>query len=479
MWDKICEITEFLWGVPLIILMVGVGLYLTVGTGLFQLTGIRRWWKNTVGEIFSKGQKSVTKANGELTPFQTISTVLAGTVGSGNIAGVAAAIAIGGPGAVFWMWIIAIVGMMTKMAEVTLSVAFRKQDVNGEFYGGPMHYMKQGLGRAGIALAMIYAVALFIEVCADACFVQVNTLATCVNDVFGDNIRSLLGLSGQTIETAVGGFLGNPDFELPMLLVGIVVVISSFILVQTGGLKTIGGFCEKMVPSMIVIYIIACVGVVICNVAKVPEAFGLIFKYAFAPAPAIGGFAGATLSLAIARGASRGIFSNEAGMGTAATVHATARTDHPAHQGMYGILEVFVTIIICTLTALTVICSGVWCNGSTGVELTFDGFELVWGRAGIIILSIAVFLFTYSSYIGFFVEFRTCVEYLFGKKSLKWLKYLFFLLPLLAVTLEVEQVWNIADIAVGFIVIPNMIALAALSPKFFKLFREYTSKNNP
>ena len=179
----------------------------------------------------------------------------------------------------------------------------------------------------------------------------------------------------------------------------------------------------------------------------------------------------------MARGASRGIFSNEAGMGTAATVHATARTDHPAHQGMYGILEVFVTIIVCTLTALTVICSGVWCNGRTGVELTFDGFELVWGRIGIIILSISVFLFTFSSYIGFYVEFRTCVEYLFGKKALKWIKYLYFILPILAVTLEVEQVWDIADIAVGFIIVPNMIALLALSPKFFKLFREYNSRS--
>ena len=477
MWEKICRITEFLWGVPLIVLMIGVGLYLTIGTGLFQITGIGRWWKKTVGEIFRRTHKPGSGGKGELTPFQTISTVLAGTVGSGNIAGVAAAIAIGGPGAVFWMWIIAIVGMMTKMAEVTLSVAFRKQDSNGEFFGGPMHYMRQGLGKTGIILAGIYAVALFVEVCADACFVQVNTLAVCANDVYGDVIRSALGSFGESAEMALRTFLGNTGLNLPMLLTGLFVVLISFILVQTGGLKTIGGFCEKMVPSMIVIYIVACIGVVVCNITNVPEAFGMIFKYAFAPAPAIGGFAGATLSLAMARGASRGIFSNEAGMGTAATVHATAKTDHPAHQGMYGILEVFVTIIICTLTALTIICSGVWSNGRTGVELTFDGFELVWGRIGIIILSISVFLFTFSSYIGFYVEFRTCVEYLFGKKALKWIKYLYFILPLLAVALEVEQVWDIADIAVGFIVIPNMIALLALSPKFFKLFREYNSRS--
>ena len=442
MWDSLCNITEFLWGTPLIILMIGVGLYLSIGSSFFQISGIRTWWRSTVGEI---SHKKKSGGSGELTPFQTLSTVLAGTVGSGNIAGVAAAIAIGGPGAVFWMWIIAIVGMMTKMAEVTLAVAFRKQNSSGEYFGGPMHYMKAGLGRVGAVLAAIYAVALLVMVCTDACFVQVNTLASCVNDVFG----------------------------VPMLASGIVVVVSSFILVQTGGVRTIGKFCEKMVPAMIMVYILACIGVVVCNAARIPEAFGLIFKYAFAPAPAIGGFAGSTLSLAMARGASRGIFSNEAGMGTAATVHATARTDHPAHQGMYGVLEVFVTIIICTLTALTVLCSGVWCNGHTGVELTFDGFRSVWGGAGAAILAIAVLLFTYSSYIGFFVEFRTCVEYIFGRRALKWLKYIFFLLPVLAVTLEVEQVWDLADMAVGFIVIPNMIALAALSPRFFEIFRSW------
>ena len=476
MFQAIYDFTDFLWGIPLTILVIGTGLYLSIRTGFFQITGIKTWWKKTVGEVFSK-EKNKNAGEGELTPWQAITTVLGGTVGSGNIAGVATAIATGGPGAVFWMWIIAIVGMMTKMAEVTLSVAFRKQDSNGEFFGGPMHYMRQGLGKTGIILAGIYAVALFVEVCADACFVQVNTLAVCANDVYGDVIRSALGSFGESAEMALRTFLGNTGLNLPMLLIGLFVVLISFILVQTGGLKTIGGFCERMVPLMIVIYIVACIGVVVCNIAKVPEAFGMIFKYAFAPAPAIGGFAGATLSLAMARGASRGIFSNEAGMGTAATVHATAKTDHPAHQGMYGILEVFVTIIICTLTALTVICSGVWSNGRTGVELTFDGFELVWGRIGIIILSISVFLFTFSSYIGFYVEFRTCVEYLFGKKALKWIKYLYFILPILAVTLEVEQVWDIADIAVGFIVIPNMIALLALSPKFFKLFREYNSRS--
>lgn len=208
------------------------------------------------------------------------------------------------------------------------------------------------------------------------------------------------------------------------------------------------------------------------NASRIPAAFAIIFQYAFKPAPAVGGFLGSTVSLAMARGAARGIFSNEAGMGTSATVHATAQTDHPAHQGMYGILEVFiVSIIICTLTALTVITSGVWSNGNTGVVMAFDAFRLVWGRIGIIILSFAVILFTYSSYIGFFVEFRTCVEYLFGVKAVKFLQFIFLALPIVSASLAVEQVWDIADMAVGFIVVPNMIALLLLSPKFLELFR--------
>lgn len=449
MWEALYNATDFLWGTPLMVLMVGVGLYLSVRTGFFQITGIVTWMKHTFVEVFLKKDENTEEMEGELKPFQALATVLAGTVGSGNIAGVAAAIAIGGPGSVFWMWIIAIVGMMTKMAEVTLAVKYRKKSPEGEYYGGPMHYMKNGLGNAGKILAGIYAVALFIEVMADACFVQPNTLATCVNDVF----------------------------HLPLLLTGIVVVVISMIVVLSGGVKKIGDFCGRIVPPMIVVYLVACLAVIIMNITRVPEAFAMIFRYAFAPAPAIGGFAGSTITLAMGRGAARGIFSNEAGMGTATTVHATAKTDHPAHQGMFGLLEVFIdTALVCTLTSLSILCSGVWNNGDTGVVLTFDAFRSVWGQVGIVVLAIAVVLFTYSSYLGFFVEFRTCVEYLFGEKMVTILKWLYFILPVIAVTMEVEQVWDLADMAVGFIVIPNMIALVMLSPQFLGLFREYRGK---
>lgn len=446
MWDKLCDVMNFFWGTPLMILMVGIGLYLTIRTGFFQIRGIGIWMRHTVGELFVKKGGDDKPQEGELKPFQALSTVLAGTVGSGVIAGVSAAIAIGGPGAVFWMWVIAAVGMMIKMTEVTLAVAYRKKSDAGEYFGGPMHYMSKGLGKSGKILAGIYAVALFVLVLADACFVQTNTLAVCVNDVF----------------------------QVPLLMTGVIVVAISMVVILKGGVTKIGDFCGKMVPPMILIYIVACLVVIIFNIKRIPEAFQMIFQYAFAPAPAIGGFTGTTISMTIARGASRGIFANEAGMGTASTVHATAQTDHPAHQGMYGILEVFIdSFIICTMTSLTVICSGVWSNGNTGVVLTFDAFRSVWGQFGIMILCMAVVLFAYSSYLGFFVEFRACVEYLFGGKMVRFLQWIYFALPILAVTLEVEQVWDIADMAVGFIVVPNMIAILMLSPKFISIFKDY------
>ena len=419
MWDKIYAFTEVLWGTPLMILMVGTGLYLSVRTGFFQFTGFGLWWRKTIGEVFGKSSKST--GQGEMKPFEAMCTVLAGTVGAGTISGVASAIAVGGPGAVFWMWVIALVGMMTKMTEVTLAVHYRKESSNGEYYGGPMYYIKEGLGPKWKFLAGIYVVALLVLVLTDAGFVQANTLATCVNDVFG----------------------------VPLIVSGVCISGLTVIVVASGGVKKIGDFCGKLVPVMILIYIVASVATILFNVTAVPSAFATIFKYAFAPAPAVGGFVGSTVSMAMARGASRGIFSNEAGMGTATVVHATASTDHPVHQGMYGVLEVFiVSFVICTLTALSIITTGVWSNGNTGVVLSFDAFRSVWGFLGLAVLAIAVALFAYSSYLGFFVEFRSCLNYIFGEKLSRYLKWFYFIPPLVSVTLDVEVIWDLADMAV-------------------------------
>lgn len=445
-WTTLVEVTDYLWGVPLICLMVGVGLFFTIRSGFFQFRKAPFTASKTLGELMKRSPQTAHQ-KGNLTPLQTLSAVLAGTIGAGNIAGVATAIAIGGPGAVFWMWIINLVGMMTKMVEVSLSVAYRQQDSSGEYHGGPMHYIKHGLHRRWHWLATIYSIALFILVLTDACFVQVHTLAN----------------SAQT------------TFHIPMIATGLALVVLSF-LVVLGGIERIGAFCAKIVPPMCIIFLIGAIVVIVAHLDNLGNAVTQICYYAFHPAPALGGFAGAGVTLAMARGASRGMFSCEAGMGTAATVHATAKTDHPIHQGMYGVLEVFTTFIICTLTALCImLVPDIWHSGANGIDLTLLAFQAVWGDIGVAILSLAVIMFCYSSYIGFYVEFRTAASYLFGQRAMRLVKYLFFIFPLLAVTLEIEAIWSLADMAVGFIVIPNMIALLLLSPRFFKLLKEYLS----
>jgi AGCS family alanine or glycine:cation symporter len=442
---------EFLWGVPLMILLVGIGFYLTIRSGFFQFAHIPYIWRNTVGTLVGKNKQSLEGIKGNMTPFQAISAVLSGTVGSGNIAGVASAIAIGGPGSVFWMWVISFFGMLTKMAEVTLAVHFREEEKDGTFHGGPMYYIKKGLGKNWTWLAFVYAIALLILVITDATFVQPNTMASAINATFG----------------------------LPTIVVGIIAV-AVMILVTIGGLGRIGQFCGWLAPPMCVLYIIGALGVVLFHIGEIPQMFAVIFRYAFAPAPALGGFVGSTVSMAMSRGASRGIFSNEAGMGTAATVHATAKTDHPVRQGMWGIVEVFIdTIVVCNLTAFSILLSGAWTGADqlTGAPLTFAAFQTVWGNAGVYIACISVALFCFSSTLGWFVEFRTAIVYIFGEKSFKFLRWLYFVPPIFGAIMEIEVIWTMADMATGFLVIPNILALALLSPVFVKLFKEYREKN--
>lgn len=454
MWDKIYNFFDMLWGYPMLILLVGGGLYYGIRTGFFQIRCLPLIFRKTFGEMFKK-DKNDENLEGSMSSFQALSTVLAGTVGSGNIAGVATAIAVGGPGALFWMWMTAIFGMMTKLAEVSLSIKYRKKGEDGEYYGGPMHYIKKGLGSKWGWLASIYAIALLLLVLCDASFVQVNTAATALDDAFG----------------------------VPLIVTGAAIAIVSLVVVL-GGTKRIGNFCSKVVPPMCAIYIIACIVIICMNAGNLGHAFGQVFSYAFRPMSAVGGFAGSTILMTMTKGGFRGIFSNEAGEGTAATVHATAKTDHPVHQGFYGVVEVFIdTIVICTLTGISILIVGgdVWtqvgADGEqlTGVYLTFAAFRQAFGNVGVAIMGICVFLFAYSSYLGFFVEFRTSLEYVFNEKIAKNLKWLFFIPPIISCTLPVSQIWDLADMVVGFIFIPNMIAIIVLSPQVLEMLKEYTA----
>lgn len=450
-WNVAHNILDTLWGWPLFILVASTGLYLSIRTGFFQITGIGIWWKKTVGEIVTKKGRE-GNGEGQLTPWQTITTVLGGTVGSGNIAGVATAIFSGGPGAIFWMWLIAILGMLTKMAEVTLSVKFRKKGEDGEYYGGPMYYMTATLGKTGAVLAGVYGVALFLDIATDACAVQVSTLADAVYSVF----------------------------NVPTMITAVVVVVISLIFILAGGVKQVGKVSSVIVPFMIVIYFFGCLGVILTHIGNLPLAFRDIFACAFGAKPILGGVAGYAITSAIAKGTARGIFSNEAGMGTSATVHSTVQTDHPAHQGMYGIFEIFIdTIIVCSLTGLTVLCGEILPVATekiAGVGMVMLAFENTWGFIGKVILCVAVVLFCYSGYIGFYVEFRTCTEWLVGLKASKYLNVLFFILPILATMLSTLDIWQLCDMVVGLVIIPNLIALILLSPKFVELFKEYKNK---
>ncbi len=436
-----------LWGPPTMILIFATGLIFSFRTGFFQITKIGYILKSTLFKIFKKDEN---KEEGVMTPFQAVSTALAGTVGNGNIAGVATAIAIGGPGAVFWMWLVGILGMMTKMVEVSLAVHYRVKDENGNYYGGPMYYIEKGLGPKWKPLAKFFALMMVIGALGTAVFVQPHTMSMAMENIF--KIPPVL-----TVTVSV-------------ILTGIVII---------GGFKRIGRFCELLTPFMCVIYIIGSLGIIFYNIEKLPEVLKMIFTYAFSPTPAKGGFVGSSVMIAMRRGMSRGMFSNEAGMGSAPMVHATAKTDHPIRQGLYGSFEVFVdTIIICSMTALTILLSApdVWHSGLNGIDLTIEAFSRIYGTLGSGLVAIAVLLFAFSTMVGYAVEYETSVVYLFGSKFLKIFRWIYLIPPFLTLGKPTETIWAVVDISTGIEGIPNMIALIMLGGVFVKLFNEFIEK---
>lgn len=444
MYKLLNALASNLWGPPMMALVIITGLFFSIKTGFFQITNLGYIFKKTFFTMFSK-EKNNKLEEGVMTPFQAVSTALAGTVGNGNIAGVAAAIAIGGPGAIFWMWVVGIIGMMTKMVEVTLAVHYRNKDSEGNFYGGPMYYIEKGLGPKWKPLAVMFSFCMVIGALGTAVYAQPNTMGVALKTVF--NIHPMI--------TAIGS----------VIITGAVII---------GGFKRIGKVCEKLVPFMCAIYIIGAIGIIITHIGNLPGALANIFKYAFSPAPAMGGFAGAGIMLAMRRGMSRGTFSNEAGMGSAPMVHATAITDNAVRQGLWGVMEVFIdTIVVCSLTALAILTSGVWNNGMSGAELTFSAFSTTYGSIGPMIVTIGVVLFALSTMIGYTVEFETSVNYLWGSKAVKIFRWLYLIPPFIAAGKSVESIWLVVDISTGIVAIPNLIALLLLSNVFIKLFKNF------
>ena len=449
-------VNNVIWGVPAMICIIGVGLYLSIRMGFIQIRRFTYAMKVTIGRIFRKREAS----DGALTPFQAVCTALAATVGTGNIAGVAGAIAIGGPGAVFWMWVSAMLGMCTKFSEVILAVHFREKNDKGELVGGPMYYIKNGLKKHWHWLAYLFSAFGVLTVFGTGNATQVNTITSAIDTTLY-NMNIIADENSSTVSTV-------------NLIIGIVLAVV-IALILIGGIKRIGQVAEKLVPFMALVYIILAIGVVLLNAKNVPAVFASIFKGAFNPASVTGGVIG-SFFMSMKKGVSRGIFSNEAGLGTGSIAHACADTRKPVKQGFFGIFEVFVdTIVICTLTALVILCSKVPVNygSAAGAELTISGFTSTYGGWVSIFTAVAMCCFAFSTIIGWGLYGTRCIEFLFGSKANKPFMVLYSLIAVVGATMDLGLMWGIAETFNGLMAIPNLIAVFLLSGVVVKLVKEY------
>lgn len=446
-------VNNFIWGVPAMICIIGVGLVLSFRTRFLQIRKFPYAMKVTFGRMFKKREAS----DGAMTPFQAVCTALAATVGTGNIAGVAGAIAIGGPGAVFWMWISAILGMCTKFSEVTLAVHFREKNVHGDLVGGPMYYIKNGLKKHWHWLAYLFSAFGVLTVFGTGNATQVNTITTAINTA----LMNYHVISKDAVPTV-------------NLVVGIILAVL-IALILLGGIRRIGRVTEKLVPFMALIYIVLAVGVILFNIGHVPAVFASIIEGAFHPAAVTGGAVGSSF-MSMKKGVSRGIFSNEAGLGTGSIAHACADTRKPVKQGFFGIFEVFVdTIVICTLTALVILCSQVPVSygQAAGAELTISGFTATYGNWVSIFTAVAMCCFAFSTIIGWGLYGTRCIEFLFGSRVNKPFMLVYALVAIVGATMDLGLMWSIAETFNGLMAIPNLIAVFLLSGVVVKLVKEY------
>lgn len=453
MLESIIKINQavngFIWGVPAMICIIGVGLLLSVRTRFIQVRKFGAALKNTIGKIFDKTQAK----DGSMSPFQAVCTALAGTVGTGNIAGVAGAIALGGPGAIFWMWCSAFLGMCTKFSEVTLAIHFREKNANGEYVGGPMYYIKNGLSKKWHFLAVLYALFGVLTVFGTGNATQVNTIVSSIHSALHN-----LHIIDDTVD------------ERANLIFGI--FIAAFVaMVLLGGIQRIGQVSEKLVPFMAALYVILAIGVVILHISRVPAVFAMIFKSAFTPQAATGGIIG-SMFLSMKKGVSRGIFSNEAGLGTGSIAHACADTNNAVHQGMFGIFEVFMdTIVVCTLTGLVILLGApnIVYGQAAGAELTISGFTATYGGWVSIFTAVAMCCFAFSTIIGWGLYGSRCIEFLGGEKLVRPFLVAYSFVSIIGATINLGLLWDIADTFNGLMAIPNLIALLVLSGQVKKL----------
>ena len=455
-------LVNFLWGLPIIVIILGTGFYLTFKTGFFQVFHLKHIFSETICKIIKKGNKAEGDGKGVLTPFEAVSTAIGGTVGVGNIGGVATAMAVGGPGSLFWLWIAAFVGMILKMAEVSLGVYYREKDEKGDPYGGPTYYMEKGLGEEkGHKWWLIPAA------------------------IFGGGIFSTFFITVQnyTVSEAV-----SAAFGIKIIYASIIYIVCNYILI-IGGIKSLGKLAGKIVPIMCVFYVGAALYIIAINIGNLPATLGLVFKGAFTGTAAVGGFSGAAFNQVMRIGMARSVFSNEAGWGSSPMIHASAQTDHPIKQGLWGAFEVFIdTIVVCTLTCLVIIITGVWSSGATGATLTLNAFATGMGSASKIFIATGIFLFGVTTSSGWYAYYEIILRHLMKSSPklkdgiLKFYKIFYpvpgFVMVVMATTIGMpgSTVWLFADFTTAVPTFINIAVMLSLSGTFFKLFKDYKTK---
>ena len=471
-------VNGFVWGWVGLILLLGTGLIATLSTKVFQVSHIKHWWVNTIGSLFKKEVIGHTKEKGAISPFQALCTALAATVGTGNIAGVATAICVGGAGAVFWMWIAAFLGMMTNYSENVLGIFFRRRNENGEWSGGAMYYLQDGLGKKkhckyiGKVLAVLFCIFTMLASFGIGSMGQVNKIVANVAAAF--DVSSL-----SSIEVFSGVSLYN-------IILG-AVVMALVALITLGGLKRIASVAEKIVPFMVVLFVAGSLVVIGVNYAHILPAFKAIFVNAFKPEAFVGGTLGSAIMLAAQQGFKRGVFSNEAGLGSSVMVHSNSNVKEPVKQGMWGIFEVFAdTMIVCTMTALVVLTSGVF-NAKTGAvaeglndaTLVGGAFNTVfsWGNIGQKFIAIAMFLFAFTTVLGWSHYGSKAWEYLFGAKTTIIFKIIHVCTVIFGAVLTSSLAWDISDTFNGLMMLPNLIGVVVLIPLVVKITKNYVDRN--
>lgn len=476
--EKLTEINsvlnDFIWGVPGLVLLIGTGILMTCCTKFFQVTHIGHWFRETIGSLFKKNSSSTKKTDRQsISQFQALCTALAATVGTGNIAGVAAAIVVGGPGAVFWMWVAAFFGMMTNYSENVLGIYFRRRNSSGEWSGGAMYYLKDGLGKKkGFKIIASVLAVLF------ACFAMLAS--------FGIGNMGQVNKITLNIESA---FFANVDLGtvggIPVLglIIGVALVILGGLIIL-GGLQRIASFAEKVIPFMAGAYIIGALAIMIANIENVGSIFVAIFKFAFKERAVFGGTLG-TIALAMTQGFKRGVFSNEAGLGSSVMVHSSSNVKEPVRQGMWGIFEVFFdTMIVCTMTAIVVLSSGyIDLNTGNPAVANLEDSTLVsrvfgdtFGVAGEWFVAVAMLLFAFTTVLGWSQYGSKAVEYLFGTKAVKVYKVLFVLMIASGAIMTSSLAWDISDTFNGFMMVPNLIGVVALFPLVIKITKNYVNR---